>query len=101
MYPRPERLTLPDALAALIPVARDLDLVPPLLLTVPRPDLVLAVALRFFPYDPEDDLLTVPRPDLILGFALRDFDLPDFTFLVLVPLFVLTLTIIMRSCHDF
>ena len=75
MYPRPERLTLPDALAALIPVARDLDL-PPL-------------------------LLTVPRPDLILGFALLDFDLPDFTFLVLVPLFVLTLTMIMRSCHDF
>ena len=101
MYPRPERFTLPDALAALIPVARDLVLFPPLLLTVPRPDLVLAVALRFFPYDPEDDLLTVPRPDLILGFALRDFDLPDFTFLVLVPLFVLTLTMIMRSCHDF
>ena len=91
MYPRPERFTLPDALAALIPVARDLDL-PPLLLTVPRPDLVLAVALRFFPYVPEDDLLTVPRPDLVLGFALLDFDLPDFTFLVLVPLFVLTLT---------
>ena len=101
MYPRPERFTLPDALAALIPTARDLDLVPPLLLTVPRPDLVLADALRFFPYDPEDDLLTVPRPDLILGFALLDFDLPDFTFLVLVPLFVLTLTMIMRSCHDF
>ena len=101
MYPRPERLTLPDALAALIPVARDLDLFPPLLLTVPRPDLVLAVTLRFFPYDPVDDLLTVPRPDLILGFTLRDFDLPDFTFLVLVPLLVLTLTMIMRSCHDF
>ena len=101
MYPRPERLTLPDALAALIPVARDLDLFPPLLLTVPRPDLVLAVALRFFPYDPVDDLLTVPRPDLILGFTLLDFDLPDFTFLVLVPLLVLTLTMIMRSCHDF
>jgi len=100
MYPRPERFTLPDALVALIPVARDLDL-PPLLLIVPRPDLVLAVALRFFPYDPEDDLLTVPRPDLILGFALLDFDLPDFTFLVLVPLFVLTLTMIMRSYHDF
>jgi len=100
MYPRPERFTLPDALAALIPVARDLDL-PPLLLTVPRPDLVLAVALRFFPYDPEDDLLIVPRPDLILGFALLDFDLPDFTFLVLVPLFVDTLTMIMRSSHDF
>jgi len=100
MYPRPERLTLPDALAALIPVVRDLDL-PPLLLTVPRPDLVLAVALRFFPYDPEDDLLIVPRPDLILGFALLDFDLPDFTFLVLVPLFELTLTMIMRSSHDF
>jgi len=100
MYPLPERFTLPDALAALIPVARDLDL-PPLLLIVPRPDLVLAVDLRFFPYDPEDDLLTVPRPDLILGFALLDFDLPDFTFLVLVPLFVLTLTMIMRSCHDF
>jgi len=101
MNPLPERLTLPDALSALIPVARDLDLAPPLQLTVPRPDLVLAVALRFFPYDPEDDLLTVPRPDLILGFALLDFDLPDFTFLVLVPLFVLTLTMIMRSCHDF
>ena len=100
-YPLPERLTLPDALAALIPVARDLDLAPPLLLIVPRPDLVLADALRFFPYDPEDDLLTVPRPDLILGFALLDFDLPDFTFLVLVPLFVLTLTMIMRSYHDF
>ena len=35
MYPLPERLTLPDALAALIPVARDLVLFPPLLLTVP------------------------------------------------------------------
>ena len=93
MYPRPERFTLPDALAALIPVARDLDL-PPLLLTVPRPDLVLAVALRFFPYDPVDDLLTVPRPDLVLGFALLDFDLPDFTFLVLVPLFA-------YSYHDY
>jgi hypothetical protein len=101
MYPRPERFTLPDALAALIPVARDLDLVPPLLLTVPRPDLVLGFTLRFFPYDPVDDLLTVPRPDLVLGFAFLDFDLPDFTFLVLVPLFVLTLTMIMRSYHDF
>jgi hypothetical protein len=101
MYPRPERFTLPDALAALIPVARDLDLVPLLLLTVPRPDLVLGFALRFFPYDPVDDLLTVPRPDLVLGFALLDFDLPDFTFLVLVPLFVLTLTMIMRCYHDF
>ena len=39
MYPLPERLTLPDALAALIPVARDLDFV--VLLTNPLPDLVL------------------------------------------------------------
>jgi len=54
-----------------------------------------------FLYDPADDLLIVPLPDLILGFALLDLDLPDFTFLVLVPLFVLTLTMIMRSCHDF
>ena len=38
-YPLPERLTLPDALAALIPVARDLDFV--VLLTNPLPDLVL------------------------------------------------------------
>ena len=100
MYPLPERLTLPDALAALIPVARDLDLFPPLLLTVPRPDLVLAVAPRFFPYDPEADLLIVPLPDLILGFALL-FDLLEPTFLVLVPLFTVTLTMIKRNCYDF
>ena len=99
-YPLPERLTLPDALAALIPVARDLRFVPPPLLTVPRPDLVLAVALRFFPYEPADDLLIVPRPDLILGFALL-FDLLEPTFLVLVPLFTVTLTMIMRNCYDF
>jgi len=100
MYPLPERLTLPDALAALIPVARDLRFAT--LLTVPLPDLILGLLLAVdFLYVPEDDLLTVPRPDLILGFALLDFDLPDFTFLVLVPLFVLTLTMIMRSYHDF
>jgi len=52
-------------------------------------------------YVPAADLRIVPRPDLILGFALLDFDLPDFTFLVLVPLFVLTLTMIMRCYHDF
>ena len=123
-YPLPERLTLPDALPALIPIARGLrfatlltvprpDLVlgfalldfayDPVddLLTVPRPDLILGFALLDFAYDPADDLLIVPRPDLILGFALLDFDLPDLTFLVLVPLFVDTLTMIMRSCHDF
>ena len=99
MYPLPERLTLPDALAALIPVARDLRFAT--LLTVPLPDLILGFALLDFAYDPADDLLIVPRPDLILGFALLDFDLPDLTFLVLVPLFVDTLTMIMRSCHDF
>ena len=99
MYPRPERLTLPDALAALIPVGRDLRFVT--LLTVPRPDLILGFALLAFLYDPADDLLIVPLPDLILGFALLDFDLLDFTFLVLVPLFVVTLTMIMRRCHDF
>jgi len=98
-YPLPERLTLPDALPALIPVARDLRFAT--LLTVPRPDLILGFALLDFAYDPADDLLIVPLPDLILGFALLDFDLPDLTFLVLVPLFVVTLTMIMRSCHDF
>ena len=98
-YPLPERLTLPDALAALIPVARDLRFAT--LLTVPRPDLILGFALLDFAYDPADDLLIVPLPDLILGFALLDFDLLDFTFLVLVPLFVVTLTMIMRRCHDF
>ena len=70
MYPLPERFTLPDALAALMPVARD---------------------LRFA------TLLTVPRPDLILGLPLLDFDFPDLTFLVLVPLFTVTLTMNMRS----
>ena len=74
MYPLPERLTLPDALAALIPVARD---------------------LRFA------TLLTVPLPDLILGLPLLDFDFPDLTFLVLVPLFTVTLTMIKRSYYDF
>ena len=98
-YPLPERLTLPDALAALIPVARDLRFAT--LLTVPRPDLILGFALLDFAYDPVADLLIVPLPDLILGFALLDFDLLDFTFLVLVPLFVVTLTMIMRRCHDF
>ena len=101
MYPLPERLILPDALPALIPVARDLGLFPPPLLTVPLPDLILGFALRLFPYDPADDLLTVPLPDLILGFALLDFDLPDLTFLVLVPLFTVILTMIMRSYYDF
>jgi len=67
MYPLPERLTLPDALAALIPVARDLRFAT--LLTVPRPDLILGFALLDFAYDPEDDLLIVPLPDLILGFV--------------------------------
>jgi len=99
MNPLPERLTLPDALPALIPVARDLRFAT--LLTVPRPDLILGFALLDFAYDPADDLLIVPLPDLILGFALLDFDLPDLTFLVLVPLFVVTLTMIMRSYHDF
>ena len=98
-YPLPERLTLPDALAALIPVGRDLRFAT--LLTVPRPDLILGFALLDFAYDPADYLLIVPLPDLILGFALLDFDLLDFTFLVLVPLFVVTLTMIMRRCHDF
>ena len=100
MYPLPERLTLPDALPALIPVARDLGFFQPPLLTVPRPDLVLAVALRFVPYEPEDDLLIVPLPDLILGFPFL-FDLLEPTFLVLVPLFTVTLTITMRICYDF
>jgi hypothetical protein len=66
-YPLPERLTLPDALPALIPVARDLRFAT--LLTVPRPDLILGFALLDFAYDPEDDLLIVPLPDLILGFV--------------------------------
>ena len=101
MYPRPERLTLPDALAALIPVARDLRFVPPPLLTVPLPDLILGFALRFFPYEPEDDLLIVPLPDLILGFALRFFPLEEPTLAVLVPLFTVTLTMIKRNCYDF
>ena len=76
MYPLPERLTLPDALAALIPVARDLRFVPPPLLTVPLPDLILGFALRFFPL--EEPTLAVP-----------------------VPLFTVTLTMIMRSYYDF
>ena len=100
MYPLPERLTLPDALAALIPVARRL-VVPPALLTNPLPDLVLGFARRDFPYEPEDDLLITPLPDLILGFVFLDFDLPDLTFLVPVPLFTLTLTMIKRSYYDF
>jgi hypothetical protein len=100
MYPLPERFTLPDALAALIPVARGLDFFPPPRLTVPLPDLVLGFALRFFPYDPADDLLTVPLPDLILGFT-RFFPLEEPTFAVLVPLFTVTLTMIMRNCYDF
>ena len=100
MYPLPERLTLPDALAALIPVVRDVRFLLPPLLTIPLPDLVLGLALRDFPYDPEDDLLMVPLPDLILGFLLV-FDLAEPTLAVLVPLFVLTLTMIMRSYYDF
>ena len=101
MYPLPERFTLPDALAALIPVARDLRFVPPPLLTVPLPDLILGFALRFFPYEPEDDLLIVPLPDLILGFALRFFPLEEPTLAVPVPLFTVTLTIVMRRYYDF
>jgi hypothetical protein len=100
MYPLPERLTAPDALAALIPVARDVRFLLPLLLTVPLPDLILGLALRFFPYEPADDLLIVPLPDLILGFLLV-FDLAEPTLAVLVPLFVVTLTIVRRSCNDF
>ena len=96
MNPLPERLTLPDALAALIPVARDLRFAT--LLTVPLPDLILGLLLAAdFLYVPEDVLLTVPRPDLILGLPLLDFDFPDLTFLVLVPLFTVTLTMNMRS----
>jgi hypothetical protein len=95
MYPLPERFTLPDALAALMPVARDLDFAPPLLLTYPLPDLILDVFLAVdFLYVPADDLLIVPLPDLILGLPFLDFDLPDLTFLVLVPLFTVTLTMI-------
>ena len=98
MYPLPERFTLPDALAALMPVARDLDFAPPLLLTYPLPDLILDVLLAVdFLYVPADDLLIVPLPDLILGLPFLDFDLPDLTFLVLVPLFTVTLTMNMRS----
>jgi len=52
-------------------------------------------------YVPEDDLLIVPLPDLILGLPLLDFDFPDLTFLVLVPLFTVTLTMIKRSYYDF
>ena len=101
MYPLPERLTLPDALAALIPVARDVRFLLPPLLTIPLPDLVLAPPLEVvFLYEPADDLLIVPLPDLILGFALF-FDLAEPTLAVLVPLFVETLTMIMRRCHDF
>jgi len=70
MYPLPERFTLPDALAALMPVARDLDFAPPLLLTYPLPDLILDVFLAVdFLYVPAADLRIVPRPDLILGRA--------------------------------
>jgi hypothetical protein len=101
MYPLPERLTLPDALAALIPVARDLDFA--VLLTNPLPDLILALLLVVvdFLYDPEDDLLITPLPDLILGLLLLDFDLPERTFAVPVPLFVVTLTMVKRSYYDF
>ena len=99
MYPLPERLTLPDALAALIPVARDLRFAT--LLTVPLPDLILGFALLDFLYVPADDLLIVPLPDLILGLLLLDFDLPERTFAVPVPLFVVTLTMIKRSYYDF
>ena len=96
MNPLPERFTLPDALAALMPVARDLRFAT--LLTVPLPDLILGLLLAAdFLYAPEDVLLTVPRPDLILGLPLLDFDFPDLTFLVLVPLFTVTLTMNMRS----
>ena len=96
MYPLPERFTLPDALAALMPVARDLRFAT--LLTVPLPDLILGLLLAVdFLYVPEAVLLTVPRPDLILGLPLLDFDFPDLTFLVLVPLFTVTLTMNMRS----
>ena len=101
MYPLPERFTLPDALAALMPVARRL-VVPPLLLMYPLPDLILDVLLAVdFLYVPADDLLIVPLPDLILGLPFLDFDLPDLTFLVLVPLFTVTLTMIKRSYYDF
>ena len=100
MYPLPERLTLPDALAALIPVARDLDFA--VLLTNPLPDLILALLLVVgFLYDPEADLLITPLPDLILGLLLLDFDLPERTFAVPVPLFVVTLTMVKRSYYDF
>jgi len=51
-------------------------------------------------YEPADDLLIVPLPDLILGFLLV-FDLAEPTLAVLVPLFVVTLTIVRRSCNDF
>ena len=60
MYPLPERFTVPDALAALIPVAR--RLVVPL------------------------DLLTYPLPDLALGFLLVLELLTGTYFLVPVPL---------------
>ena len=104
MYPLPERFTLPDALAALIPIARGLRFAT--LLTVPRPDLVLGFALLDFAYDPVDDLLTVPRPDLILGFALLDFAYDPADDLLTVPLpdlilgFVF-LAMIKRSQYDF
>ena len=103
-YPLPERLTLPDALPALIPIARGLRFAT--LLTVPRPDLVLGFALLDFAYDPVDDLLTVPRPDLILGFALLDFAYDPEDDLRTVPLpdlilgFVF-LAMIKRSQYDF
>ena len=103
-YPLPERLTLPDALAALIPVARDLRFAT--LLTVPLPDLILGFALLDFAYDPVDDLLTVPLPDLILGFALLDFVYDPVDDLRTVPLpdlilgFVF-LAMIKRSQYDF
>ena len=103
-YPLPERLTLPDALPALIPIARGLRFAT--LLTVPRPDLVLGFALLDFAYDPVDDLLTVPRPDLILGFALLDFAYDPADDLLTVPLpdlilgFVF-LAMIKRSQYDF
>ena len=104
-YPLPERLTLPDALAALIPVARDLDFV--VLLTNPLPDLVLGLLLVPDILVAVIFLVPVPLPvDIVLptfflAWAFLYFEPAHadafLTFLVPVPLPVVTLTMIMRS----
>ena len=105
MYPLPERFTLPDALAALIPVARDLDFT--VLLTSPLPDLILGFLLVPDALVAVIFLVPVPLPvDIVLptfffAWAFLYFEPAHadafLTFLVPVPLPVVTLTMIMRS----